>query len=201
MKRRRVLQTVSLIGGLCTLSGCFSSVTGGSSDETPDRQTTTSGDHRCEPIVSDTDRVVCQQSTDELSGTVSIEPESETFTVTTETSEIPSFLFTLYNRTKRAFVFRPDGWHIARQTQDKWKPDAAGEGMAEEITIAPGDDHTWSLSLQPYPTPRTDTTTYVFADLPDGTQKFILVGHFDAETTVRIELQARFILKTSRTEQ
>lgn len=201
MDRRRFLRTVSLTGGLCALSGCLSSVTGDSLNETPNRQTTTTGTRGCESIVSDTDRVVCQQGTDELSGTVSIEPESETFTVNTETSEIPSFIFTLYNRTKRAFVFRPDGWHIARQTQDKWKPHVAGERMGEEITITPGDDHTWSLSLQRHPTPRTDTTTFVFADLPDGTHKFALAGHFDAEPTVQIELQATFTLEASTTEQ
>ncbi|RRJ29240.1 hypothetical protein [Halocatena pleomorpha] len=201
MKRRNFLRTVSLSGGVCTLSGCLSAVTGHSQSGTPDRETTTEGSRGCEPIVSDTDRVVCQRGTAELAEMVSVESESETFTVSTDTGEITSFLFTLHNRTKRAFVFRPDGWHIARQTQDEWELYAVGEGTADEMTVVPGDDHTWALSPQPHPTPRADTTTHVFTALPSGTHKFVLTGHFDAEPAVQIELQASFTLETSSTEQ
>lgn len=201
MKRRGFLQTVSLTGGLCTLSGCLSSVTGNSPNGIPGRDTTTTGSRVCEPIISDTNRVVCQQETDDLSGMVSIEPESETFTVNTDTGEIPSFLFTLHNRTKRAFVFLPDSWHIVRQTRNEWRRHAAGGGTTEEMTIAPGDKHVWSLSLQPHPTPRTDTTTFLVADLPDNAYKFIVVGHFDSEPATQIELQATFTLQASSTEQ
>lgn len=124
---------------------------------------------------------------------LSFEADTDEFIVVTDDNTVDSLVFTLQNQTSCSLMLDPKAWHIERKSGDGWEQIASGDHGDEQITIANGSEHGWSLSLTPHPTPHTDSTTFVVADLSEATYAFVLAGTVDSEE--RITRRAEFTLE------
>lgn len=114
-----------------------------------------------------------QQSTTEE---ISLEADTDTLVVVADDTTVETLELTLHNRTEQQLTLNPGSWHIEQKVRDSWKHVAAGGESADRRTVARGSAHSWSLSIVPHPTPHTNSTTYVTADLETGTYAFVVTG-------------------------
>lgn len=190
MNRRTLLRDAVSVGGIGLIAGCFGTGHMGSEQQ----ETTTS--RTCPTFWSDVDRVVCANG----GSPVYIESDEQPFTVVTSTQTVETLGLTLYNQTDDTFIIDPGGWVIVRRGASTWSERASGERTAQSITIGPGATHRWSLSLTSHPTPRTDETTFITADLEAGTYLFAVVGELQSsDRPRRIECHTQFELVTKTT--
>lgn len=126
-------------------------------------------------------------------GRVSFEGDTDEFIVITDDNTVDSLIFTLQNQTSCSLMVDPEAWQIERNSADSWEQVASGANSDEQITIANGSQHEWSLSLTPHPTPHTDSRTFVVADLSEATYAFVVTGTVDSEE--RITRRAEFTLE------
>ncbi|MFB6130554.1 MAG: hypothetical protein ABEJ28_07010 [Salinigranum sp.] len=132
-------------------------------------------------------------------GSVEFAAERDRFEVVTGDHTVETLAFTLRNRTSCPLTVDTGAWRIERESGGEWNRvagaggDSGGSGSdgGNGIAIPGGGKHRWSLSLTPHPTPRTDDTTYVWADLPEGTYRFVVTGTLGDE---RISRRAGFTL-------
>lgn len=99
--------------------------------------------------------------------------------------------FTLKNRSSQPFVVNPRAWTIHRWTEERWRERATGE-PARPTSVAPDTTHNWSLSLRPHPTPFLPNTTFIWAELDEGTH--MLTVHGRKAGGDRIDCHAQFEL-------
>lgn len=123
--------------------------------------------------------------------------ESDEFVDVTDNNRVETHVFTLENQTECDVEIDVEEWTIEEKTGDSWEEVETGDG-GEDRTIESRAKHEWSLSLTPHPTYDSETTTFVVADLSEGTYRFSITGtRSDGETVTG---QARFELLT-RIEQ
>jgi len=102
---------------------------------------------------------------------LSLTAETDEFVIETGDDTVETLRFTLRNRTSCSVTVDPDAWRIEGEGANG-DPVARGDGEVSERTLDGGETHQWSLSLTPHPTPYTEETTYVVADLEDGAYEF-----------------------------
>lgn len=197
MNRRTFLRDVATVGSVGLIAGCLG--TGGGQQDT----TTSPKMPNCPTFGSEVDRVVCADKGSAENQPVYIDPDEQTFTVVTTNQTVETLGLTLHNQSDNPFVVNPGAWVIMRRTESNWSESASGEHTEQSITIGPESTHRWSLSLAPHPTPNTEETTFITANLEEGTYIFAVVGKLQSgDRTRRIECQAQFELvkkKTTRT--
>ena len=197
MDRRTVLQTI-VAGSAGTIGGCLDTKNTGSDRRTTDVTRSDSAD--CPSFSTNTDEPILANGTPTAPHPVTLQPTAPQFTVDTTDRTVETFGLTLHNRSDRAFVVSPGAWTIVCRTDDGWSERAAGDRSGQPITVAPSATHTWSLSLTLHPSPLTDETTFVTADLAEGTYVFAIAGRLTGDRTRRIEPHARFeLLKAEAT--
>lgn len=130
---------------------------------------------------------------------VSFEANTDEFTVATDNNTVETLVFTLQNQTTCSLTLDSEGWHIERESEDGWKQIESGDTSDELITISSGSEHKWSLSLTPHPTPDTDSTTFIVADLPEATYSLVVTGTLDDEK--RLSQRAEFTLEKQTTSE
>lgn len=200
MNRRTFLRDVATVGSIGLIAGCLGTGYAGSDQQDT---TTSSKTPNCPTFGSDVDRVVCANRGPAEDQPVYIESDEQTFTVITTNRTVEALGLTLHNQSDSPFVVNPGEWVIMRRIESNWSESASGERTEQPITIVPETTHMWSLSLTPHPTPYTEETTFITADLEEGTYIFAVVGELqNGDRTRRIECQAQFELvkkKTTRT--
>lgn len=197
MERRTFVRWFAGVGGLPAVAGCLNVGTGGTvPTNTPAHSTETP---MCPTFSSEVDVTVCADAAGSTSPVV-LEPESKTFTVVPSDRKVETFALTLRNRSERPFATSPGAWTVVRRSGDDWTETATGDETDESIRVEAGGVHVWSLSLTPHPTPRTEQTTFVTADLVEGQYLFAVVGQFEADSgTQRVECHAQFELEEETT--
>lgn len=124
-------------------------------------------------------------------GEVPFTVETNRFVVTMDDDTVETLGFTLDNQTKCPISLVPTGWELVRNVDRGWEQVDRGAGESGPITVASGEDHRWSLSIVPHPTPFTESTTFIHADLSPGTYALEVSGSVDG---TRIPRRARFTL-------
>ncbi|AZH26051.1 hypothetical protein [Haloplanus aerogenes] len=198
MQRRTVLAT---LGSLSATAGCVG-ITPPRSDGR-DRATGTGtsrtdgerpdADPNCPSFAADPDRTVCWPSEDRIRSRVFLNASTPVFEPDSDDLSAETVEFVLHDQhPDRSVGVDPHDWWIARRTGDGWDRIASGSTSDAWRTIDPGQRYTWSLSLQPHPTPRTDDTTYIVQALDDGTYAFGTVALLGgrADDALRIECVA-----------
>ena len=104
---------------------------------------------------------------------LSIDAEADEFVVDPGDNTVETLLFTLRNRTSCSVTVIPSDWRIKRDGANG-ETVARGDGRSSERTLHTGETHQWSLSLTPHPTPYTEETTYVVADLDERQYEFVV---------------------------
>lgn len=192
MERRSILKHLAAVGTISGIGGCLSSTSTNLADNPT---TTNSSSDECASVWKNTDRTICKEQESNRAPRLSLNPESEIFTVITGDHSVETLGLTLQNHTDQQVIVDPSEWRILRQVDDEWSESARGEGTAESVAISPGKSHEWSLSLTPHPTPRTEETTFITADLHEGTYLFAVLGMIgDGNQTQRIECHTQFEL-------
>jgi hypothetical protein len=130
---------------------------------------------------------------------MSFTAETDEFVIVTGDNSVETLRFTLTNRTTCSVSIAPATWRIERNTSDGWRPVVSGDKNKEQRTLSRGESHNWSLSRSPHPTPRTDTTTFVVADLSEGTYAFIVTAAVGQDNP--ITRRATFSLQTRTSTQ
>jgi hypothetical protein len=200
MNRRTFLRDIATVGSVGLIAGCLGTGYAGS-----DQQDTTTSPKtpNCPTFGSEVDRVVCADRGSAENQPVYIELDEQTFTVVTTNQTVETLGLTLRNQSDDPFVVNPGEWVIMRRTESNWSESASGERTEQPISIGPESTHRWSLSLAPHPTPYTEETTFITANLEEGTYIFAVVGELQSgDRPRRIECQAQFELvkkKTTRT--
>lgn len=201
MDRRAFLQNAATVGGVGMTGACLS--TGYSGNSQQNISTNKSTTANCPSFVSDVDTVICADGGVIEDQPVYLEPDTQTFTIVTTNQTVEALGLTLHNQSDDPFVVGPNAWVIIRWTDDNWTESTSGDRTEQSITVAPGNTHTWSLSLTPHPTPHTEETTFITANLEEGTHIFTVIGELQSrDQTRRIECQAQFGLvkkETTRT--
>lgn len=176
MKRRTLISICGV--GIASVSGC----TGFTSPQrSPDDAPAKSSNRPCE-----------------VSEGVSLTTESSEFVVIAENNQVETHVFTLSNETGCVVEIDAEQWVIEEQSGETWEQVETGGG-GENRTIESGGEHEWSLSLSPHPTPDSDTTTFIVADLSEGTYRFSVTGtRSDGETVTR-EAQFEVVMRTEST--
>lgn len=194
MNRRTLVRDVASVGSIGLIAGCLGTGQMGSEQQ----ETTTSPN--CPTFGSDVDSVVCANGGTPAEQPVYIESDEHPFTVATPTQSVETLGLTLHNQADEPFVLDPGGWVIVRREAGTWSERASGERTDQSITVAPASTHRWSLSLTPHPTPRTEETTFITADLESGTYLFAVVGQLEgSDRPRRIECHTQFELVTETT--
>lgn len=182
MNRRTFLGTLSAVGGL-GLGGCVNRTSheeGASPEPRP---------------LSSVGRQTDQLGTRTDDRRVTLIPDEQQWTVTKYDKTSESLGFSLRNRSSRPFVTDQGAWTIERRTDDGWQTSATGDQSDQSITVAPGTTHTWSLGLVPHSTPLTSKTTYIWADLSNGTHTLDISGELQGgDRSHRINRVAQFEL-------
>jgi len=203
MKRRTVLATLGTLATV-TPAGCVGlapSSNGGADDRetgpvstaTPTPDESRDDEAACPSFATDPDRTVCWPSADRIRSRVYLNASIPVFEPDSDDLTAETLEFVLHDQhPERVVGVDPNDWHIARRTEDGWDRVASGSTSDVWRTISPGERYTWSLSLQPHPTPRRDDTTYLVQSLVDGTYAFGTVAHLGgrADDTLRIECVA-----------
>lgn len=99
--------------------------------------------------------------------------ETDEFVVETDDATVEALGFTLRNRASCSVTVVPSEWRIESDGPNG-ETVARGDGRSTERTLHAGETHQWSLSLTPHPTPYTEETTYIVADLEEGTYEFVV---------------------------
>ena len=216
MKRRRLQKQVPLVL-TAVASGCTDDSTVGddSAPTVTERERTTAapdtttdgtdsptpaGDdspslfegRECPSFDPDADRTICYHTADRSAAPILLRPTEETFEPTTNDGSVEFVNFVLHNRSWHPYTIDPAVWEIHRRQEDAWSLTDSGTGEQNSITVPPGETHTWSLSVEAHPTPWTLETTFLFADLEDGTYAFAISGRSDADAANRVEFVALF---------
>lgn len=192
MDRRTFLTQFAEGGSLAGFCGCLSSVSGGRSGTTP---SPTDDSTQCQSFWSDTDRTICTRQAESGDVPLSLASETGTFTVVLNDQVVETFSLTLHNHASQLFVIDPRRWRLLRQVGGRWTESATGDGSTESVTIRRGRSHTWSLSLTPHPTPRTQEQTFITADLSEGPYLFAVVGTVGPDAqALQIECHTQFVL-------
>lgn len=168
MNRRTVLAS---LGVLATGAGCTTLGYAGNGSPPASRFE----DEPCPSLGGGSERTICYHTMDDPP--VYLVPSTERFVVDTEDKTVETVEFTLHDETARAFQFDPQRWVVVRRDGTEWyraAPD--GDPVIPEKRPLDGT-HTWSLSLQPHPSPRAEDTTFVTADLEEGLHAFAVPGH------------------------
>lgn len=200
MNRRTVLRKVTAVSGASMMAGCLGSGVQASGSQETTMTTSTTAD--CPSFMSDVDTVVCSDRGAGENPAVYLASGTQTFIVDTSDSAVETLRLTLHNQSNSPFVVNPGAWILMRRTSDGWRKRVAGDQFEHSITVASGDSHTWSLSLTSHPTPYTEETTFIMADLEEGTYLFVIVGQLEGdEQSRRIECHTQFdVIKTLTTQ-
>ncbi len=130
---------------------------------------------------------------------LSLEAETDEFVVDTGDDTVETLTFTLRNRASCSVTVAPSGWRIEGEGANG-ETVARGDGSSSERTLDTGETHRWSLSLTPHPTPYTEETTYVVADLEEGTYEFVVTCSLTGQN--RVTRKAGFgVVKRTSTRQ
>lgn len=119
--------------------------------------------------------------------------QTDQFVVVTTNNAVETLEFTLENHADCPLTVSTSAWIIERKTNGGWKQVDAGQMDENQRTVSNGDEHKWSLSLSPHPTQKTDSTTFVTADLEEGTYRFVITGTLADDT--QIKQRAKFVLE------
>jgi len=114
---------------------------------------------------------------------LSLEAEADEFVVETGDDTVETLGFTLRNRASCSVTVVPSGWRIEGGGTNG-EPVARGDGGSGERALDAGETHQWSLSLTPHPTPYTEETTYLVAELEEGTYEFVVTCSLAGQTQV-----------------
>lgn len=125
-------------------------------------------------------------------GHVSFAAESDEFAVVTDDDTVETLLFTLENATDCSLTVAPRTWHIERDADDGWREVARDDGGDDRRELSSGEQHQWSLSLTPHPTPWAEDKTFIVAELTEGTYALVVTGQLDG--TEEITRRAQFSL-------
>lgn len=191
MRRRTLLAAVG--SSLLAVSGC--TATSSNSDETPENGGNTSetptdtpagngqegdaagasfADVPCPSFADSPDRTVCSH-TRASDTAVYLTVSTEVFTPTTSDDSVETMAITLHNDSDTQFGLNPHEWAIKRQTASGWTHVAPQEYVEPWYTLDAGETYTYTLSVQPHPTPQEDTHA-ITEDLSSGTYAFQLTG-------------------------
>lgn len=130
---------------------------------------------------------------------LSVEAETDEFVVEPDDDTVETCTFTLRNRASCSVTVDPSDWRIEGDGANG-EPVARGDASSSERTLDAGEIHQWSLSLTPHPTPYTDETTYVVADLEEGTYEFVVTCSLTGQN--QVTRRAGFtVVKRSSTRQ
>lgn len=169
MRRRTVIASLGTLfaaGAGCTTLGYAGR------DSTPDSRFE---GEPCPSLGGGSERTICYHSMDHPP--VYLAPSTERFVVDTDDEAVETVEFTLRDASARTFQFDPRWWVVVRRAGGEWYR-AAPEGHPVIPEKRPLDGtHTWSVSLQPHPSPRAEDMTFVTADLPEGVHAFAVPGH------------------------
>jgi hypothetical protein len=201
MKRRTVLATLG--SAAASAAGCVGlAPTDHGSESTGDDARTGVGSPAvdgsqvagpCPSVAADPDRTVCWPPAERIRSRVYLNASIPVFEPDPDDSAVETLEFVLHDQhSDRRVGVDPDDWRIDRRTGEGWDHVASGQSSDRWRTIEPGERYTWSLSLRPHPTPRTDDTTYLTRALDDGTYAFGTVAHLGgrADDALRIECVA-----------
>lgn len=193
MIRRTFLGQVVIVGSVASIGGCLGER---GSEGTQQDTSTTSEPSDCPSFVPNSDTTTCTDGPRVGESAIYLEPESHTFTVITDNRTVETFGLHLHNQSDNPFLVDPGAWFVMHRMGNGWTESATGDDTGAPITIAPGRTHTWSLSLVPHPSPRTDETTFITADLEQGKNVFGVVGETKREDGGgrRVECLAEFEL-------
>lgn len=200
MNRRAFLRKIATVSGIGMMGGCLDSSAQGSDPQDATMNTSTTTD--CHSFMPDVDTVICSDSGAGENIPVYLASSVQTFTVVTTDQAVETLDLTLHNQSDHPFVVNPGAWVILRRTSNDWHESAAGDQFEQSITVAPGDSHTWSLSLTPHPTPYTEETTFITENFEEGTYIFAIAGQLEGdEQSRRIECHTQFDLIKTETSQ
>lgn len=130
-------------------------------------------------------------------GSVSFEPTSDEFIVVTGDNTVEALVFTLQNETPCQLTLNPEAWRIERKSGDNWKQIASGSGE-EQVTISRGGEYRWSLSLSQHPTPLTESKSFLFVDLSEGTYALVVTGELDDGEQITRRAQFDLTIRTPK---
>lgn len=200
MNRRTLLGQLVAVGSAASIGGCLGIEAAGRDQQVT--STMSPMTPNCPSFRSGTNMTICANRTETQSQPVYLEPDSQTFSAVTSNQTVETLGVTLYNQPDCSLVVNPDAWFIMGRTSNDWIESAAGDGTGKSIKAIPRDTYTWSLSLAPHPSPHADKTTFIMANLEEGTYIFAVVGRLESgDPTPRIECHAQFELVTEETTQ
>lgn len=199
MNRRAVLRGAGVVLAAGALGGCLGGADrparGSTERTTTDGSTTTTGQSSSMDSGGATTESADRGCTVD---DVTVSQPGDEYLVTVDDDAAQSHPVTLANGTDCEARVDAAAWRLERKTSSGWSTIETGEA-GETRRLGPGDDHDWSLSVEPHPTPgpRTTETTYVFFEgAPEGSYAFTVRGtveRSDAEAsfTKRVEFTLR----------
>jgi hypothetical protein len=213
MHRRRYLASVAV---LISSTGCLGTSTRTSKSQGDDGISTTTtpvtpprtsenqrddGDNTtatpvCPPFETDADRTICFRTRSD-SESIWLGVSHADWTIDTTDDTIETNSFKLHNESDTTLRFNPHSWELYeqqhKQTSTKWKEFSRQDG-SDHVSLAPNETYHWSLSRQPHPSPNTEHTDYITADIDTGRYAFV-VRIPDPRRDASIACLARFSLE------
>jgi hypothetical protein len=132
-------------------------------------------------------------TTETKNGSLKFSTNKDVLRVERDDNTVETIVFKLTNNTTKEISINPDNWEIRRAGQRNAEAVISGENGNESRSIPEKDEYTWVLSRRSHPSPKSELSSNIFAELNEGAYVFAFHGLAEGadrvlETEFRVDI-------------